>query len=352
MEPDNRFQLNKYEPDTTMRDYIVSIWNGRKIIVALTAIAMIIALFKAFTSPILYQSTSKLIAKTGDGGKNSNLANIAALAGVDLGKSNTMDPSIYLNYQIKDSEFLKQILSKKWYYNGDSLLLAQIWDQKPDKTVKNADHAFQTTLIDRLRNDDCINLSREKGTGIMSLSTQFKDPKLAFQVNEYIIMMLDEYVINSLKSQVKEKRIFIEKRIAEIHSDLQISENALARFREKNTISTAPKLLLQEQRLLRNVMVNQELYLQLKKQYEVARIEEKNDQPLIEVIMKPEIPLDHVSPRKKYIMAIGLFLGLGLGVLGVFIRDWIKLNFGTISAGYRDQDTTEEKDLKAKVSSA
>jgi uncharacterized protein involved in exopolysaccharide biosynthesis len=133
----------------------------------------------------------------------------------------------------------------------------------------------------------------------------------------------------SFRSQAQEKRKFIEERIAEVSIDLEKSENSLATFRERNMTTFAPKVFLEEQRLLRNQAMNQEIYIQLKKQYELARIEEKNDQPLIEVLQKPEIPIIRASPQRTKIVVLATMLGFVFSIFGAFVWQWYCKNIKT-----------------------
>lgn len=167
-------------------------------------------------------------------------------------------------------------------------------------------------------------LSKIKKTGILTLTVNMPDPKLAYEMNVFTLNNLSNYIRNSIQSQIKEKRYFIEKRIQEVKCNLEASENALALFKERNIMSTSPKVVLEEIRLNRNVTLNQELYIQLQKQYELALIEEKDDQALIQIIKNPEIPLQRSKPDRKKILLIGTILGLMAG--GVFVYIFKPLN--------------------------
>ena len=59
--------------------------------------------------------------------------------------------------------------------------------------------------------------------------------------------------------------------------------------------------------------MNQEMYLQFQKQYELARIEELDDQNLIQVVKNPEVPVSRAKPNRKVVMTIALVCGFILG---------------------------------------
>ncbi len=125
----------------------------------------------------------------------------------------------------------------------------------------------------KVRDGKVISISRDERTRILTISSNAPDPQLAFDFNTFTLDFVSDYICNSLQTQEREKKLFVEERIGEVKKDLAHSENALARFRERNILSRSPQVELEEGRLRRQVMLNQEVYLQLQKQYEMARIE-------------------------------------------------------------------------------
>ena len=316
-------QQENYDPDEiSLKEIALILWNKKIVVVSITFLFIIASIYIALTSPEKYVSTSKLITKTSTSTPTGNFAQMAALAGITIGNRNSSDPTAYLPVIIRDKDFINKILEKKWYINGDSVYLTDIWEMEPDTTIENWEFVFEKMKISILRNGGYFDLSNDRTTGVLNLTTEFRTPELAYQVNIYLLQLIDEYISNSLKGQAKEKRNFIEERISEVSEDLKISENRLAGFKERNLDTDAPKVFLEEQRLLRQVNLNQELYIQLKKQYELARIEEKNDQPLIEILKRPEIPIWRSKPKRKLIVMIGTMAGIVISIFISFFWHW------------------------------
>lgn len=313
--------------EITLKEVILIIWKGRMTVVTVTVLFALISILHAFLSPPVYRATSKLITKTSGDKTSSQLAGIAAIAGISVGAPQTSDPSAYLDDVIRDGEFLRKVLQRKWLVDGDSLLLEQVWEMAGETGTSEARYRHEKAKLDRLRAGGYIKLNQNKRTGLMTLVTSFTRAKLAYDVNVCVLELIDGYIKRSLKSQAKENRRFIESRISEVKEDLETSENELAAFREKNSISgiaaaVAPRLLLEQGRLMRKFEINQELYLQLRKQYEIAAIEEKKDQPLIEIIQNPEVPISRAAPRRKLILLVGILAGLFCGQVIVLLGNW------------------------------
>lgn len=327
MNTNNQQQTTPDPDEISLKEIVLVLWRQKIVIISVTVLFSIASIFYALTSPVKYTSVSKLITKTSSSTPSGNLAQMAALAGVNIGNRNSSNPSEYLPVIMRDKNFIIKILKKKWFIKGDSVNLPDIWEMEPDTTIENWSFVFEKIKTSTLRDGDFFDLSKDRKAGVLTLTTEFRYPELAYQVNNYLLQLIDEYISNSLKGQAKEKRTFIEERISEVSEDLKISENRLAGFKERNLDTDAPKVFLEEHRLLRQVTLNQELYIQLKKQYELARIEEKNDQPLIEVLQRPEIPIWRSKPKRKLIVIIGTIAGLFISVFISFFLHLYVVNF-------------------------
>lgn len=309
--------------DFPLLEIVQILWKKKLLIFLSVLFCSSIALFYAFTEEEVFTTSTIFITKTKNNTK-SNLTNLASLAGLSISSSVDTDPSDYLDKVIQDQYFLSNILNRKWFYKNDSLLLDKIWGLKKDTSKENWEYKYEKLKLNYIRKNGILNIIKDKKTGILTLTVNMPDPKLAYEMNVFTLNDLSNYIRNSIQSQIKEKRYFIEKRIQEVKCNLEASENALALFKERNIMSTSPKVVLEEIRLNRNVTLNQELYIQLQKQYELALIEEKDDQALIQIIKNPEIPLQRSKPDRKKILLIGTILGLMAG--GVFVYIFKPLN--------------------------
>jgi uncharacterized protein involved in exopolysaccharide biosynthesis len=166
-----------------------------------------------------------------------------------------------------------------------------------------------------------VKYEQDKKTSIISLITLFEDPKLSYDINVAMFEELNNTLLNKMHSKASANRKFIEERLAEIKVDLRRSEEILLRFKQQNRSWNDPSIQLQERRLLREVTINQELTLQLQKQYEMAKIEEAKDMPLLDVIESPRRALGPSKPRLKIIAAIGFVGGIVLGLMSALGYD-------------------------------
>lgn len=311
--------LNSYE--TSLFDLILFLWKGKYIIAACTVITTILGIIYAITATEIFSTSTTFILKTKGSGGGGNLSQLASLAGINIGSSNNLDPSNYLDKIIQDKEFITKLYEKKWLFKGDSLPLEQVLELVPDTTVTNWEYVFFMKKINSVRNGEFLLINKDAKTGILTLTSNASDPQLSYDLNLFTIHYISNYIRNSLKTQAIEKRIFIEERIKETKKELTKAENALAEFRERNLASVSPKVALEEGRLIRNVTLNQEIYIQFQKQYELVRIEELDDQTLVQIVKNPEIPIVRSKPKRKVIVIFSFVIGMFSGAfLVLFIN--------------------------------
>jgi tyrosine-protein kinase Etk/Wzc len=80
-----------------------------------------------------------------------------------------------------------------------------------------------------------------------------------------------------------------------------------------------PEIFLNRDRLIRNVEVNQQVYITLRQQYELAKIDEMNEILVINILDVGEVDVRAVYPRKLMIIISAFILGCILSCLIVYI---------------------------------
>ena len=100
------------------------------------------------------------------------------------------------------------------------------------------------------------------------------------------------------------------------------SEEDLKVFMDRNRrIENSPALQLERQRLEGGDCFNWCIY-NLKTATETTKIEEVKESNYVIVIDPPEVPLHRSKPKRKIMVVFPGFLGLGLGILLAFIKDY------------------------------
>ena len=119
---------------------------------------------------------------------------------------------------------------------------------------------------------------------------------------------------------------FIEGRISSVEGELEASEITLKNFNERNRQISSPALQLEQERLERNVEVQKGVYLTLKQQLELAKIEEVQETSVVQVLDKPAITFKPFNKNITLSLLVSIFFGAGLGIFLGFIRSYLDNN--------------------------
>ncbi len=168
-----------------------------------------------------------------------------------------------------------------------------------------------------------IGVRKNRGSALLTLSFSTFEPEFSADLAEKV---LDEFkvLLTSFKlNDILEKKRYIENRIKRIQSDLSAAEEKLKEFREKNrNIDSSPGLTLVEERLMREVDVQKEIFITLKSQYEMVQIELLGEKSMVQVLDPPESPLVMTKPNKKRNRNFAIILGIISSLSLIFAKDW------------------------------
>ncbi len=321
-----------------LRELIFALIKGWKLIILITLITTTLAFLYARSQPNQYVVHSKA-ATTGSGG-SSQMLGLAAIAGINMSSgSQDIDLMQHIDMVIKKRSILDTLLKREWIIpqttieneqvrtRYDTVTLAQYWEIEPtDTTHPDWQYSYRQKLYNRLRSSKFKHLSVSKEANTLDIKTAFTNPQLAYDVHTLLLDVLKDYFKNDYMSRGRKKREFIEARVEEVLTALTTAETALLLHQEKNIRTIAPRVILKQERLKRKVLLQAELYGELLKQLEMAKIEEKKDTPIFEIFQDPERPLVSSEPNRKLLIVIGFILGMGAGTFIIFIslvKNWL-----------------------------
>lgn len=159
-------------------------------------------------------------------------------------------------------------------------------------------------------------------TGLITLEATGADPDLVAPLLAEVLRQMDDFFQHRLVSEARARRTAIEARLAEVASSLSGAEEALEAFLSANRGPVlSPGLQTQAARLRREVEINSSLYIELKRQHEVARVEEVGTVPTLRVLSSPQPPLSHSSPRRALVLFLAGVLGLLLAALYAYYAE-------------------------------
>ena len=274
-----------------------------------------------FNKESVYKSYSTILLP-GNKSIPGGFSGLASQFGVSMGSSGDADlssPSLFPEL-ILSRTFALRVLNNSFFTDkfGGELPLLAILLENPKIVNLNQDTLIQKSIG---RFQDMIRFENQGAFSV--LTTEAFEPRLARDLNKVV---LDELLkLNRFyKSQnVNEKLDFINNRIQSVEDDLIQSEQRLKVFREKNRQLSSPALRLEEERLTRDVEIQKGVFLTLKQQLELAKIEEVQEASIVQILDGPQIPLDAESKNLKLSLLLSGLLGIGIGIILGFFRSYL-----------------------------
>ena len=296
----------------------ISKWRIALIVFIVTAIAVVVSLIL----PETFKSSATLLPETEKGKLSSfgGLSDLASLAGLSVGEASLtkLYPAIIKSETILKNVIYTEYRTKKFDEPVNLIKFYEIEEKTPEREYE--------AMVKGLR--DNLNVTVDNKTSLVTISIETLEPQLSADILNNITSELDKFIRTKRTTNASEQRKWIENRLGEVKQDLAKSEEVLKEFREKGI---SPQLLLEQERLKREVLINTTLYIELKKQYELAKIEEIKNIPIINVMDKARPAAKKENPKRSIIVLVAFFLS-GFGSLFlVILMDRYREQFGRVS---------------------
>jgi uncharacterized protein involved in exopolysaccharide biosynthesis len=192
-------------------------------------------------------------------------------------------------------------------------LLGQLQPGKP------ADAATTEKAIVQL--SDAITVSSDPRTGIVRLFVRTPSAALSRTVADHVVAGMDSLLERMRISQAESEQRFLDARHAELLAALNQSEAALQSFEERNRGNvTAASLMMEENRLQRDLGLRQNQFTQLERTRFTSRLDAVRSTPFIGMVEPSEVSGIPDSRRLGTNVAFAAVLGLLLGLYIAFAR--------------------------------
>ncbi len=294
--------------DSTRRvrfDQVVAVvWAERKRIGIISLAAGLLALGISLLLPVYYKSSAVLLPETDKNkiGSLSQIANLASLAGVNVpggADISRLYPSILM------SETVLRCVIEREYTTGrfkQPVNLITYFGLDEATPAENFDKALK-----ELRG--LMTASLDNKTSIITATLEMQEPQLAADVLNAVVAETDKFMRLKKTGNATEQRKWIEERLAQVEGELRGSEEALKNFRERNRqVGNSPLLLMEQERLLRDVQVKSTMFVELKKQAELAKIDEIKNITVVNVLDEARAPVKKERPKRGILTASVLLL--------------------------------------------
>src|SRR5690606_35806144 len=156
--------------------------------------------------------------------------------------------------------------------------------------------------------------------GTVSFAVTTPDSILSEQIADRLLRLVGDFNLRHRQSRAGAERVFLEERLGEVETELREAEHKLQTFLQQNRqYQNSPELMFEHDRLRRVIELRQQVFTDLRRSFEQARLNEVKDVPLITII---DEPLGSAKPVPRGSILRGLMGAILFGVLATF---WILL---------------------------
>jgi uncharacterized protein involved in exopolysaccharide biosynthesis len=309
--PDAQFANQAQDDEIDLRELFAVIWQGKWLIIAITAVFAIGAVIFAINQPNIYKSEALLApadSEQGGGGLAAlagQFGGLASMAGINLGGGGGVDKTQMAIEVMKSrqftSDFIQQhhilpdlMAAKKWnmadntisydgeLYNKADKTWLRIVDApfKPEPSMQEAYKIFSKIIA--------VNAAKE--TGMVTVSVEHLSPAVAHQWVNWLVQDINKEMKGRDVAEATRSTTFLKS---------QIEQTNIADIRSI-------------------------LYKLIEEQAKTIMFAEVRDEYVFKTIDPALIPEEKSKPKRALICVLGTMLGGMLGVMFVLIRYFVR----------------------------
>lgn len=323
------------EQEIDLIEIVYKLWLRRRCIALFMLIFMIVGVIIVFFIPRQYTAGSTLGLEIENKSMRIRLEGLSAMQNMNVGdvrEFRVVTPAMYPNI-LYSIPFQKELIHKKLILNDgqDSVSFYEYHTKETNKNIAfTKTKGVQSTSK---QEEACIAFLKEKielkvieREGCLKLSVNMPEAVMAAQLAQQAQEMLQKYITEFKIAKVQAALDFIEERYVDVKREMESKQQALIDFQEEKKGRSSIQLEAKEKILNNDYELFFNLYADIVRQREQAKIQVKENMPVLTVIEPVVLPSSPAKPRRIVIVLISLFLGgfLGCGwVLGSDVyRNW------------------------------
>lgn len=306
-----------------------------RVVVVLPLLFALAVGVRTLTQDRTYSASASFTPRVAESRTGGGAAALAQQFGVSLGTERAgQSPEFYMQL-LRSTTLLRRAVDSQYKVPTDkgvwSGTLIEYWHL--NKKGGNVPSWRRATEI--LRGKITLSLTRE--TGVVGIRVSADNPKLAEQIAERLLSLLNAYNLEVRQSRAQEESRFISGRITEARSDLLVGERTLQDFlRQNREFRNSPDLMFEHDRLEREVLMRQEVYSSLLRSQEQVRIDAVRDTPLITIIDDPTGMGEPEGRGTVQRTIVAFVVGLILAVFIAFVTEFARRRRETEDAQYEE----------------
>jgi uncharacterized protein involved in exopolysaccharide biosynthesis len=297
--PDN--QANTPAPEAlpdddeiNLLDLLIVLAKHKAMILKATLAAAVLSAGVTLLMPNIYTGTARILPpQQSESSANALLNQLGGLAGVAGSTLGIKNPDALYIGMLKSRNVMEKIAKR--------FDLQKIYDEK--------------TMTDTLKKLDRSASITSSKDGIITVAVDDKDPKRAADMANGFIDELDKLMQTFSLTDASHRRVFFEQQLKQARDKLTDAEMVLDK---------TPNTSLRYMDAVRNVKYQEAIWEILAKQFEMAKLDEAKDFPLVQVLDKAIPPERKSKPKRSVIVIMVTLVAFFGSIFWAFISEAIK----------------------------
>ena len=362
---------------------IKKLWLNKGLIIKLTAVFMVVGVLVALFSSKVYTASCDVVPQVTKT-KSGNMSTLAKLAGVDLGQDQStkmLSPYVYENV-MKSTTFRKELMQTKIdfekadrpvsfyeYYTSEEFNKPNIIDYIKKYTIglpyvilnaikgeetypdyaaiageKSSIETVSKTEYDMIQLiGSCVSIMVDDKNGYVTIIANMPEALAAAQLAQATVTLLQDYITKFKIEKVQSNLEFIQGRYDEAKKVFEEVQSRRAKFKDANHNSVKYSARVEQEKLDAEYKLAMNLYGELSTKLEQARIDVKENTPMLTIISPVTVPYNKTKPQRAMILAAFTFLGFAAGAGLVFMSQTLAQFVGEERVGKYIKELPEEE---------
>lgn len=362
---------------------IKKLWLNKGLIIKLTAVFMVVGVLVAIFSSKVYTASCDVVPQVTKT-KSGNMSTLAKLAGVDLGQDQStkmLSPYVYENV-MKSTTFRKDLMQTKIdfekadrpvsfyeYYTSEEFNKPNIIDYIKKYTIglpyvilnaikgeetypdyaaiageKSSIETVSKTEYDMIQLiGSCVSIMVDDKNGYVTIIANMPEALAAAQLAQATVTLLQDYITKFKIEKVQSNLEFIQGRYDEAKKVFEEVQSRRAKFKDANHNSVKYSARVEQEKLDAEYKLAMNLYGELSTKLEQARIDVKENTPMLTIISPVTVPYNKTKPQRAMILAAFTFLGFVAGAGLVFMSQTLAQFVGEERVGKYIKELPEEE---------
>lgn len=279
------------DDEINLLDLLIVLAKHKAMILKITLGAALLAIGASLLMSNVYTGTAKILPpQQGQSSASALLGQLGGLAGLAGGAMGIKNPADMYLAMLKSRTLMEKIANR--------FGLQALYE---DKTL--------TDTLKELENNSTFTAGKD---GVITVEVSDHDPKRAADMTNAFVEELGKMMQNFVLTDASQKRVFFEQQMKQAKDKLTDAEIRLDK---------TPNTSLQYIDAVRNVKYQEAVWEILAKQFEMAKLDEAKDFPLIQVLDRATPPENKSKPKRSLIVLLVTLGAFFLAVLLAFVRE-------------------------------